>query len=61
MDLTRNEIVVLLALVLKRIEDLEDTIKQFENDTDIKVLFLDELKEAKNIKDKLEKNIESEV
>ena len=57
MDLTRNEIVVLLALVLKRIEDLEDTIKQFENDTDIKVLFLDELKETKNIKDKLEKNI----
>ena len=55
MDLTRNEIVVLLALVLSRIEYLEDTIKQFENDTDIKVLFLDELKEAKNIKDKLEK------
>ena len=60
MDLTRNEIVVLLALVLKRIEDLEDTIKQFEHDTDIKVLFLDELKEAKNIKDKLKK-MESEV
>ena len=57
MNLTRNEIVALLALVLKRIEDLEDTIKQFENDTDIKVLFLDELKETKNIKDKLEKNI----
>lgn len=60
MNLARNEIVVLLALVLKRIEDLEDTIKQFENDTDIKVLFLDELKEAKNIKDKL-KRLESEV
>ena len=60
MNLTRNEIVALLALVLKRIEDLEDTIKQFEHDTDIKVLFLDELKEAKNIKDKLKK-MESEV
>ena len=60
MDLTKNEIIVLLALVSSRIEYLEDTIKQFENDIDIKVLFLDELKEAENIKDKLKK-MESEV
>ena len=57
MDLTRNEIIVLLVLISNRIEYLEDAIKRFEHDTDTKVLFLDDLKEAKNIKDKLEKNI----
>ena len=60
MDLTRNEIIVLLVLISSRIEYLEDAIKRFENDVDIKVIFLDELKEAKNIKDKLKK-LESEV
>ena len=60
MNLTRCEIIVLLVLISSRIEYLEDAIKQFENDTDIKVMFLDELKEAKNIKDKLKK-LESEV
>ena len=55
MNLTRCEIIVLLVLVSSRIEELEDSIKLFENDTNMKVMFLNELKEAKNIKDKLEK------
>ena len=55
MNLTRFEIIVLLVLVSSRIEELEDSIKLFENDTNMKVMFLNELKEAKNIKDKLEK------
>ena len=50
MDLTRIEIIELLDLVSKRIEDLESVIKRFENDIDIKVMFLDDLEKAKNIK-----------